>query len=348
MTSADQIRARHRSTRGAPVYRGGMTTSLSPELRHPSVSTFTAPPSGDGTCLVIHGGAGGRLSELALGGPTSDGGSDAGSAWADGLRAAHEAGERVLRAGGSALDAVCASVAALEDDPLFNAGRGAALTASGRAELDASVMTGEGGAGAVAAVRTVRHPVLLARAVMERTDHVLLAAPDESLADAWGLERVDPAFFVTPARERQLADVLARRAEASRHGTVGAVAIDTTGRIAAATSTGGMVGQADGRVGDSPLIGAGTFARDGIAGVSCTGMGEAFIRGAVAHEVCARIVHAGTTLRAAVEGTIAAELGARGAEGGIIAAGAGGIVAAHNSPAMFAAFRDGEELVVLT
>lgn len=304
----------------------------------PITRLHVAPPAPDGTCLVLHGGAGGRAQELALEAREDD---------AAALRAAYAPGEEVLRSGGSALDAVCACVRALEDDPRFNAGRGAALTAGGRAELDASVMTGDGRAGAVAVSRDARHPVDLARAVMERTAHVLLVAPPAELVRSFGLETADPEDFVTPARLAQLQRVLQEREEASRHGTVGAVAVDAAGRIAAATSTGGMVGQADGRVGDSPLIGAGTFAREGVAGISCTGEGEAFIRGAVAHEVIARMVHAGADLRAAVEATIAAELTARGASGGIIAAGPAGVVAAHNSPAMFAAWRDGAEVRTL-
>ncbi len=301
--------------------------------------TLTAPLDERGFALVLHGGAGGRVEELSL---------EVKADYDAGLAAAHRAGEEVLAAGGAALDAVCSTVAALEDDPLFNAGRGAALTASGRAELDASVMTGDGAAGAVAASRWARNPVQAARAVMERTDHVLLVAPAAKLVRSWGLETVDPEHFVTEARLAQLRRVLAARQEAPRHGTVGAVAIDAEGRIAAATSTGGMVGQADGRVGDTPIIGAGTFARDGVIGVSCTGEGEAFLRGAVAHDVTARIAYAGQEPLAAIEATIAAELTARGASGGLIAAGPTGVVVAHNSPAMFAAYREGERLVTLT
>ena len=290
------------------------------------------PPRGDsGPSLVLHGGAGSRSEELSL---------EAQAPYEDGLRAAYEAGWRILASGGEALDAVCAAVRVLEDDPLFNAGRGASLTASGRAELDASVMTGSGLAGAVAASRYARNPVRLARAVMEHTDHVLLVDPDASFAERHGLDVADPGYFVTEARRRQLERVLDARREpaGARHGTVGAAARDARGKVAAATSTGGMVGQADGRVGDSPVIGAGVYARDGVAAISCTGHGEAFMRGVIAHDVAARVRYAGAGLSAAVRSAIEEELVRKGSDGGLIAVGADGrLVVAHNSPAMFSA-----------
>lgn len=292
-----------------------------------------------GYSLVIHAGAGGRVEELTL---------EAQRDYSAGLRDAYTAGEAVLQAGGAALDAVCAAVSSLEDNPLFNAGRGAALTATGHAELDASVMTGDGHAGAVAASKYAKNPVQLARKVMDNTEHVLLTVPSRAVANSWGLETVEPEYFVTKARQAQLARVRAELEEAARHGTVGAAAVDQQGRYAAATSTGGMVNQHDGRVGDTPIIGAGTFARDGVAAVSCTGEGESFIRGSVAHDVVSRLRYLNADLPAAVEGTMSEELTARNASGGIIAASSRGIVAAFNSPAMFAAYRDGDELVTLT
>lgn len=289
-----------------------------------------APPA-EGPSLALHGGAGGRVEELAL---------EARAPYEDGLLAAYQAGWRVLASGGDALDAVCASVEALEDNPLFNAGRGASLTATGQAELDASVMTGSGRAGAVAASRHAKNPVYLARAVMEHTDHVLIVGPDADFAQRYGIETADPGYFVTEARQRQLERVLGARREtaAARHGTVGATARDSRGRVAAATSTGGMVGQADGRVGDSPIVGAGVYARDGVVAISCTGHGEAYIRGVVAHDVAARVRYAGADLAAAVRATFDEELTQRGSDGGIIAVGGDGrVVVAHNSPAMFSA-----------
>lgn len=297
-------------------------------------------PGEDGYALVLHGGAGGRLEELSL---------EAQGQYARGLSEAHAAGTAILAAGGSALDAVCETVRHLEDNALFNAGRGAALTASGAAELDACVMTGDGRAGAVAVSRAAKNPVLLAKAVLEESDHVLLVSPRDEQVQEWGLELVSPDYFVTQARQLQLTNVQARKLEASRHGTVGAVAVDRTGRVAAATSTGGMVNQRDGRVGDTPVVGAGTYARDGVVAVSCTGEGESFIEGVVSHDICARMRYTGADLATAVAATIESELDSRGASGGIIAVGADGrVVVAHNSPAMFAAYRTPAELVALT
>jgi beta-aspartyl-peptidase (threonine type) len=299
----------------------------------------TGPPDGEPS-LALHGGAGARARQLSV----ADG-----AAYAQGLLAAYRAGWQVLAAGGDALDAVCASVEVLEDDPLFNAGRGAVLTATGQAEHDASVMTGSGLAGAVAASRYARNPVRLARAVMEHTDHVLIVDPGAGFVARHGLDVAEPGYFVTERRRRQLDRVMDGRAVAARHGTVGAVARDAAGRVAAATSTGGMVGQADGRVGDSPIIGAGVYARDQVAAISCTGDGEAFIRGVVAYDVAARIRYAGATLADAVRGTVEAELARRGATGGLVAvSGDGRIVVAHNSPMMFSARGPGPDPALTT
>ncbi len=296
-----------------------------------------APPERGGPSLALHGGAGGRVEELTHAGRAP---------YAEGLLAAYQAGWQVLAAGGGALDAVCASVQVLENDPLFNAGRGAALTATGHAELDASVMTGSGSAGAVAASKHARNPVLLARTVMERTEHVLIVDPDAGFLERYGLEVVEPGYFITEPRRQQLDRVLDGRTVAARHGTVGAVARDAGGLVAAATSTGGMVGQADGRVGDSPIVGAGVYARDAVAAISCTGHGEAFIRGVVAYDVAARIRYTGADLANAVRETLQ-ELARRGSSGGLIAVGGdGGIVVAHNSPAMFSARGTGPEPIL--
>jgi L-asparaginase / beta-aspartyl-peptidase len=300
---------------------------------------FEAAPD-DGPSLALHGGAGSRVEELTLEGR---------AAYSDGLTAAYRAGWQVLAAGGSALDAVCASVEALENNPLFNAGCGAALTATGRVELDASVMTGAGRAGAVAASKHAKNPVLLARAVMEQTEHALIVDPDLAFLDRHGFQPVERGYFITPTRRRQLERVLDGRAAAARHGTVGAVARDTLGRVAAATSTGGMVGQADGRVGDSPIVGAGVYARDDVVAISGTGHGEAFIRGVVAYDIAARIRYAHADLATAVRETIETELGQRGSTGGVIAVGGDGrIVVAHNSPAMFSARGTGPEPTITT
>jgi beta-aspartyl-peptidase (threonine type) len=301
---------------------------------------FEVAPLEGGPSLALHGGAGSRSEELTLARRAP---------YAQGLRAAYRAGWQVLASGGDALDAVCASVEVLEDDPLFNAGRGAALTAKGNAELDASVMTGSGLAGAVAASKYARNPVRLARAVMEQTEHVLIVDPDAEFLERYGLEVAERAYFVTQARRQQLDRVLDGRAAAARHGTVGAVARDAGGRVAAATSTGGMTGQADGRVGDSPIVGAGIYARDDVAAISCTGHGEAFVRGVVAYDVAARIRYAGADLAGAIRETFARELTERGFAGGLVAVGGDGrVVAAHNSQAMFSARGTGPEPLLTT
>jgi beta-aspartyl-peptidase (threonine type) len=299
---------------------------------------FEVAPPGGLPSLALHGGAGGRVEQLAAA---------ARAQYEQGLLAAYRGGWQVLAAGGDALDAVCASVEVLENDPLFNAGRGAALTASGHAELDASVMAGSGLAGAVAASKYARNPVRLARAVMEHTDHVLIVDPGVEFLERYGLEVVERDYFITEPRRQQLDRVMEGRSVAARHGTVGAVARDAGGRVAAATSTGGMTGQADGRVGDTPIVGAGVYARDNIVAISCTGDGEAFIRGVVAYDVAARIRYAGADLAEAVRGTFEKELAQRGFTGGLVAVGGDGrIVVAHNSPAMFSARGTGPEPVL--
>jgi L-asparaginase / beta-aspartyl-peptidase len=202
------------------------------------------------------------------------------------------AGSAVLEGGGSALDAVQAAVESLEDCPLFNAGRGSVLTRDGAAEMDAAIMSGADlRAGAVAAVRGVRHPVALARAVMEATPHVLLVGAGAlELAEEQELERCDADWFVTERqRERWMAS----------KGTVGAIALDAEGHLAAATSTGGVRDQRPGRVGDSPLIGAGTYAEDGVCALSCTGDGELIVRAMLAAEVAGLMRHSGLPLEQA-------------------------------------------------
>ncbi len=283
--------------------------------------------------LVIHGGSGGMTRETLTG--------DAEAACRAGLAAALAAGSDVLAAGGSALDAVEAAVRVLEDDPNFNAGRGAVFTAEGRIELDAAIMGG-GGAGAVAGVSRTRNPVSLARAVMERSPHIMLARDGADIfALEHDLEQVEPAWFHTPARWRALEAMKASAAaggplfdKALKFGTVGAVARDADGRLAAATSTGGLTGKRWGRIGDSPLIGAGTWA-DGAVAMSATGSGEDFIRAAAGHEISARIRHLGESAEAATAAVLATIRGA-GGDGGIIFIGAdGGAGWAFTTPGMF-------------
>ena len=275
------------------------------------------------TALVIHGGAG-VIERSALSAEEEK------AIRAD-LGRALDAGNAVLASGGAALDAVQSAIQVLEDSPRFNAGKGAVFNAAGGHELDASVMEGHTRrAGAVAGVTTIRHPVQLARAVMEHSPHVMLAgAGAEAFADTRPeIERVPNSWFDTDARRRQLEK--ARAAEQRQaalglpapkgtyFGTVGAVALDAQGHIAAATSTGGMTNKRWGRVGDSPIIGAGTWA-DERCGVSGTGWGEYYIRYAVAHDICARVAYRGDTLAAAAEEVVNRIVPEAGGDGGAIA-----------------------------
>lgn len=270
---------------------------------------------------MIHGGAG-RI-ERGRTSPETD------AATRAGLNRALDAGSAILAAGGAALDAVEAAVRVLEDDPAFNAGRGAALTAAGTAELDAAIMDGRARtAGAVARVGGTRNPISLARAVMERSRHVFLAGVG---ADAFsreiGAAQIDNEWFVTDARRANLAELLADGGDAydvdMKYGTVGAVARDADGHLAAATSTGGVTGKRWGRVGDTPVIGAGTWADDRGCAVSCTGAGEYFLRAGVAHAIDARVRLLGEAVGTAAD-VVLAEVTALGGTGGVIVAGADG------------------------
>jgi L-asparaginase / beta-aspartyl-peptidase len=265
------------------------------------------------------------------------------------LETATERGHDVLKRGGSSLDAVTITVRCLEDDPLFNAGKGADLNCEGAAELDAALMDGkQQRAGAVASVRHVKNPIDLARRVMEKSPHVFLVG---SGADAFALEEglalVPNTYFRTPERLHQL--------EAEKQGqplsdlvpftqgTVGAVALDQEGNLAAATSTGGVVNKHSGRVGDSPIIGAGTYAKNGVCAVSATGHGEYLIRAVAAHHIACAVEYRGLTLQAAVRELLHDVLRGLGGEGGIIAVDKfGNIVIEFTTEGMFRAARDSE------
>ncbi|PZU07216.1 isoaspartyl peptidase/L-asparaginase [Sphingomonas sp.] len=281
--------------------------------------------------LVIHGGSGsmarGRLPEA------EDQGARAG------LDAALRAGAALLDAGGSALDAVEAAVKVLEDDAHFNAGRGAVFSWDGVNELDAAIMDGASrAAGAVSAVTTTRNPVALARKVMEDGRHVLLSgAGADGFSREAGLEQVPPEYFALPERRRQLDEIKAGGGfdSAMKYGTVGAVAADARGHVAAATSTGGLTAKRWGRIGDSPLIGAGTYADDRACATSCTGSGEVFIRAVAAHEIAARVrlSQLGPIDAAA---SVVAEIGVMGGKGGVITVGPDGTGGwAFNTPGMY-------------
>jgi L-asparaginase / beta-aspartyl-peptidase len=253
------------------------------------------------------------------------------------LEQALDTGYQILKKNRSSLDAVAATVVVLEDSPLFNAGRGSSFNTDGEIEMDASIMDGAAlRAGAVAAVRRIRNPVLAARAVMEKSRHVLLAGRGaERFARKQGLKLELAEYFHTEKRLRAL-----RKKLHNYHGTVGAVALDADGNLAAATSTGGYTGKMPGRVGDSPLIGAGTYADNRACAVSGTGLGEAFIRAAVAYDVCARMRYGGATLAAAAAAALKA-VATLGADGGLIAVDRRGNVAMpFNSEGMFRACID--------
>jgi beta-aspartyl-peptidase (threonine type) len=230
--------------------------------------------------------------------------------------------------GGDAVDAACRAVALLEDAPVFNAGRGSVLHRDGAVEMDAAVMRGQGRrAGGVATVTRVRHPVVLAREVMERTPHVLITgAGAERLAEDWGLELRDPGWFVTKRQRERWLPPAGSGADAEG-GTVGAVVIDADGHLAAATSTGGIRDQLPGRVGDSPLVGAGVYAEDGVCAVSATGDGEQLIRALAAHEVAALLRHREMPVEQAAETVLRDRVAPLGGEGGLIALDAAGNLA---------------------
>ena len=325
-----------------------------------------APPQAHHWALVLHGGAG--VIERATMDPKMD------AAYRASIKQAVEAAAKVLDSGGSSVDAVEAAIQILEDDPLFNAGRGAVFTAEGKNELDAAIMDGATlKAGAVAGVTRTRHPISLARAVMEKSPHVMLiGAGADAFAAEKGLEQVDPSFFFTERRWQSLVKQLKKEGRAipprpvgappepvsaivptepegaHKFGTVGVVALDRQGNIAAGTSTGGTQAKRWGRVGDSPIIGAGTYASNRSCAVSATGAGEYFIRLTVAREVCALVEYKGMALQAAADQVIHKELKALNGDGGLIAITPDGQLAwSFNTPGMYRArMREGGMLEI--
>ncbi|WP_116126713.1 isoaspartyl peptidase/L-asparaginase family protein [Lewinella sp. IMCC34183] len=303
----------------------------------------TAPASGASSterpeyALVIHGGAGTILKENMT--------DERAAAITAAMNAAMDAGEQVLQQGGSAADAVEATIWVMEDSPYFNSGKGAVFTNAGINELDASFMNGaDQNAGAVGGVTNLKHPISAARAVMEKSEHVLLTGKGaEEFAAGQGLEVVDPSYFYTEERYQSLQRALeGEKVEQEKidvdkkHGTVGCVALDKDGNLAAGTSTGGMTNKRYNRLGDSPIIGAGTYADNATCGVSCTGWGEFFIRYAVAYDVHARMAYAGSSLQEAADAVIHQTLVEKGGTGGLIALDARGNVAMpFNTPGMY-------------
>lgn len=294
--------------------------------------------------LVIHGGAGSITSSRYN--------PDKQALYEQRLKEALAVGEKVLKDGGSALDAVVAAVQLMEACPLFNSGKGAVFNAEGKNELDASIMDGKTmKAGAIAGVTTIKSPIGAARRVMDSSAHVMLAGSGaEVFAREQGLELVDPSYFYTEESWQEYLKVKAKMETDGRKGTVGAVALDKQGNLAAATSTGGMVYKKYGRIGDSPVIGAGTYANNESCAVSCTGHGEFFIRNVVAYDVSARMLYLGETLEQSAEYIMNKKLKSQGADGGLIAVDKDGNVSMpFNTPGMFRGYvkSDGETKVLM-
>ncbi len=298
--------------------------------------------------IVIHGGAGTIVREKLVAGVEA--------AYRAKLEESVRVGHEVLSCGGSSLEAVTRAVMVMEDSELFNAGKGSVFTHEGTVEMDASIMEGNGlNAGAVAGITRVRNPVKLALEVMEHSSHVLLlAAGAERFAVSRGFQLVDNSWFHTERRRRQLLKAIESDTTAlsederdefddRKHGTVGAVARDVSGNIAAATSTGGMTNKQFGRVGDSPLIGAGTYADNRAGGISATGHGEYFIRSVVAHDICARVRYKGLALQQAADELIQGPLREMGGDGGVVGIDSQGkVVYSYNSAGMYRASIDRE------
>lgn len=299
--------------------------------------------------MVIHGGAGTIKKENMS--------EEMYQQYYSALDTALSIGEKILKEGGSCLDAIEKTIHYMEDSPLFNSGKGAVFTNAGTNELDASIMFGgDRNAGAIGGVTNIKHPISAARAVMEQSEHVMMVGTGaEEFAKAKGLEIVDPSYFKTERRWNSLQKILAKEKSSgfinefkdSKYGTVGAVALDKTGNIAAGTSTGGMTNKKYNRIGDSPIIGAGTFADNATCGVSCTGHGEYFIRYAVAYDVAARMEYKSETVNEAANYVINKKLVDAKGSGGLIALDANGNVSMpFNTEGMYRGYVKPNEKVI--
>ncbi|WEV73681.1 isoaspartyl peptidase/L-asparaginase [Bifidobacterium sp. ESL0798] len=296
---------------------------------HARIVTITTEAE-DGLTLLIHGGAGSR------------GNHNAEEVDRD-LNRALDAGYAKLEAGASAEEAVIAAIHVMEDAPEFNAGHGAALTSDGIVQMDACLMDGDGSVGAATGLGTARNPIDVAQAVKDKTKHVLFAEPtDQELAD-WGIETEDNEYFITDERRRQLVSAQNDGDEWEKHGTIGAVARDGQGHLAAATSTGGITNQMHGRVGDTPLPGCGTYANDETAAISGTGIGEAFIKAVAANQIASRVRFAGQDVEDAAKATLDEIDGYHGDGGVIVLPATGHGVIAYNSETMKFGFRSRTE-----
>ena len=318
------------------------------DKKQPSTAIITEPI--EKFCIVIHGGAGTILKENMSDSLEAE--------YNRVLDLAVSRGYEILKNGGTSLDAVTQTIMILEDSPLFNAGKGAVFTNEGKNELDASIMDGKSkAAGAVASVTRVKNPITLARAIMEVSEHVMMVGPGaEKFAEQNGIELVNPSYFYTEKRwegllkAKELEKIELDHAAAAhfdpliknqKFGTVGCVALDKKGNIAAGTSTGGMTNKRYGRVGDAPIIGAGTYADNATCGVSATGWGEFFIRNVVAYDIAAQMNYKNLSLAAAAKETIQKKVPEMGGDGGIIAIDKdGNIVMEFNTPGMYRAAID--------
>jgi L-asparaginase / beta-aspartyl-peptidase len=307
--------------------------------------------------IVIHGGAGTIKKENMT--PERE------KAYHDALKQALDSGYSVLEKGGTSTDAVIAAIKVMENSPLFNAGKGAVFTNDGKNELDASIMEGNTlMAGAVAGVTTIKNPISAAHAVMTKSKHVMMIGKGaEKFAEEQGLEIVDPSYFFDSTRYQQLQKLKEKEAgnqalseddlndpyiKDKKFGTVGAVALDKFGNITAGTSTGGMTNKRYGRVGDAPIIGAGTYAKNYTCGVSATGWGEYFIRLSVAHDISSLMEYAGLSLEDAADTVIMKKLPALGGDGGVIGLDRkGNIVMTFNTSGMYRGYRKGNEIKTL-
>lgn len=324
-----------------------------------TATTVTAQSAPEKTAIVIHGGAGTILPENMT--PEQE------EAYRSALQTALETGHEVLQQGGTSVEAVESALRTMEDSPLFNAGKGAVFTSENTVELDASIMDGETlSAGALTGVKHIRNPISLARLIMEESVHVMMAQEGaEAFAEQHGMEMVENSYFYTERRRQQAEDAREDdsgdadakndapdlRPDQDKFGTVGAAALDQNGNLAAGTTTGGMTNKRFGRVGDSPIIGAGTYADNASCAVSATGHGEYFIRAAVAHDICARMEHGGMTLQEAAESVIMDKLPKMhpdGGSGGVIALDRDGNIAMpFNTPGMYRGYIDAEGNMVI-
>ena len=301
---------------------------------------ITSDPEPYEYALVLHGGAG-NMNFQSVPEPYQD-------IFKHALDSALQLGLDVLKEGGKSIDAVEVVIRCMEDNPLFNAGKGAVFTSEGKNELDASIMTGQDlNAGAVASVTDIKHPITAARAVMEQSEHVMMAGHGASFfAEQVGLEIVDPSYFYTKNRFESYQKAIAKE----KHGTVGCVALDKEGNLCAGTSTGGMTNKKYGRIGDSPIIGAGTYANNATCGVSATGHGEYFIRWTVAHQISVLMEYKGYDVERAAREVVENTLVEEGGDGGVICLDKFGRPAmVTNTSGMFRAYgnSEGERLVAI-